>query len=83
MSASAVNAAQTAALKALVGTLLEANEPEFAMDALIALEGVVVGTFLMIVRLGGDEPVLDVFADRLRERLAEARLGRIQAGGRA
>lgn len=83
MSAAVANAAQTAALRALIGTFLEANEPEFAKDALIALEGVVVGTFMMIVKIGGDEPVLDVFVERLRERLAEQRLGPLTGLARA
>jgi hypothetical protein len=50
------------------------NEPG---DLLVFAESFVVGLFLLIVRLGGDEPVLEAFTERVRERLAEQRLGRM------
>lgn len=83
MSVETLNRVQTQTLKTLVGGFLEANEQGMATDLLIALEGVVVGTFLMVVHLGGDEPVLDVFVERLRERLAEARLSKLKTAGEA
>lgn len=83
MSAAAVNEAQTAALKAMFGVLLDENDPGLHKDALIALEGVVIGTFMMVVRLGGDEPVFEVFAERVRERLAETRLSPVAPAGSA
>lgn len=51
-------------------------------DVLILLESVIVGTVLAIVKLGGDEKVLDVVIERVRERLAEIRLGDIEPRGR-
>ena len=51
-------------------------------DVLVLLESVIVGTVLAIVKLGGDEKVLDVVVDRARERLAEIRLGSIETRGR-
>ena len=41
----------------------------------------VTGLFMVIVRLGGDEPVLEVFMEDVRERLANARLGSIKTEG--
>ena len=47
---------------------------------LVFAESMVVGLFLLIVRLGGDEPVLEVFAEGVRQRLAEQRLTNLDAG---
>ena len=52
-------------------------------DLLVFAESIVVGLFLVIVRLGGDEPVLAIFADGVRERLAQQRLGDIPTQGEA
>lgn len=79
--AAAVNAATTAGLRALCVPIIEAGLS--TTDLLIALEGVVVGVFLVNVKLGGDEPVFDVFANGVRERLAEQRLGPLAEAGRA
>ena len=53
------------------------------VDLLIFAETLVVGIFMLIVRLGGDEPVLEVFAEGVRQRLAEQRLGPIEPDGHA
>jgi hypothetical protein len=53
------------------------------VDLLIFAESLIVGIFLLIVKLGGDEPVLDVFAEGVRLRLAEQRLGPLEPPGHA
>lgn len=53
-----------------------------ATETLVVLESVLVGTCLAVVRLGGDEPVLDVVTERARARLAELRLKNIEPKGR-
>jgi len=75
------NRAANEGLRALCRPIIEADLR--GVELMIALESLVVGAFLMNVKLGGDEPVIDVFADRLRERMAEQRLGPILAQGRA
>jgi hypothetical protein len=45
------------------------------MDVLLLLESVVTGVLSVIVKLGGDEPVLDSFMEGVRQRMAEIRLG--------
>lgn len=52
-------------------------------DVLVVLESVIVGVVLMGVKLGGDDKVLDVVIERVRERLAKERLGKIDPAGRA
>ena len=52
-------------------------------DVLILLESVILGVVMMAVKLGGDEKVLDVVIEGARERLAEARLKDLKAGGTA
>lgn len=52
-------------------------------DCLIILETVIVGVCEAVVRLGGDEKVLDVVMDRARQRLAQIRLGGLQTDGTA
>ena len=52
-------------------------------DALVVLESVVVGTCLTLIKLGGDEAILEVMMQRARERMAEARLKDIQPEGTA
>lgn len=52
-------------------------------DVLIVLESVIVGVMLAGVKLGGDTKVLDLVIERVRERLAKARLAPIEPAGRA
>jgi hypothetical protein len=42
-------------------------------DVLVLLESVILGIVLMVVKLGGDEIVLDHVVDAVKRRLAEAR----------
>lgn len=50
-------------------------------DVMILTESVVVGVCLAVVRLGGDEAVLDVVIDGARKRLAEIRLSGLPTRG--
>jgi len=43
-------------------------------EALILMESALVGVSLALIRLGGDNAVLDIIVDRARQRLAEIRL---------
>jgi hypothetical protein len=52
-------------------------------DVLILLESVILGVMLIAVKLGGDEIVLDLIVDRVRERLAEQRLAGLDMKGNA
>lgn len=52
-------------------------------DVLIVLESVILGVVLMAVKLGGDDKVLDLVVERVKERLAEQRLGKIKTAGSA
>lgn len=52
-------------------------------DVLVLLESVVLGVMLVGVRLGGDEKVLDVLMEGVKQRLAEKRLGSIEVSGNA
>lgn len=54
------------------------GEPE---DVLILLESVIVGVSLAVIKLGGDDKVLDVVLERARDRLAELRLGPLPPAG--
>jgi hypothetical protein len=54
-----------------------------ATETLVVMESVLVGTCLALVRLGGDEKVLDVLTDGARNRLAELRLKDVIPEGRA
>lgn len=51
-------------------------------DVLVLLESVTVGVALAIIKLGGDERVLDVVHERAKERLAKLRLTGIEPQGR-
>lgn len=51
-------------------------------DILLITESVVMGVVLAVVKLGGDEKVLDVMIDSVRARLAEARLGDLRPAGK-
>lgn len=51
-------------------------------DVLVLLESVVLGVFLVAVKLGGDEKVLDTLIEGVKARLAEQRLGGIEPAGR-
>ena len=72
LAAEVCNAATGAATKALLYTVKGRGLSN--VDLLIALEGVVASIFLAVVKLGGDEPVLESFVEGVRERLAIARL---------
>jgi len=52
-------------------------------DVLVVLESVIMGVMLVTARIGGDEVVLDAVVARVKERLAEKRLGDIETAGRA
>jgi hypothetical protein len=52
-------------------------------NVLVLLESVVLGVCLFIVKLGGDEIVLDQVIASAKARLAKARLGDIDVAGRA
>lgn len=54
-----------------------------AIDILILLESVTVGVMLVAAKLGGDEIVVDAFTERVKERLAELRLGGLPPEGSA
>lgn len=51
-------------------------------DILVLVESCVMGAYLALVKLGGDEKVLDVMMAGIRRRLAERRLGGIQPAGK-
>lgn len=68
-------------VKQIVKPPLEAGG-EFT-DVLVVLESVILGVMLMGVKLGGDEKVLDVLVERVKERLAEQRLGGLPPAGSA
>lgn len=53
------------------------------IDVLILLESVILGVMLIGVRMGGDEIVLDEVVARVKERLAELRLGDVPPAGNA
>jgi hypothetical protein len=50
-------------------------------DVLILLESVVTGVLSVVVKIGGDNEVLDVFIAGVRQRMAEIRLGNATASG--
>ncbi len=75
------NVVAPAALHALCDPIIAGGGT--GSDVLIALESVVAGAFLMAVNLGGDNIVFDVMVERLRERLAEVRLGALLPAGKA
>ena len=52
-------------------------------DIIDLLELVVSGVFAVTVKVGGDEPVIDIFASRLRERMKEIRLAMVKPAGEA
>lgn len=52
-------------------------------DVMVLFESVVVGVSLAVIKLGGDEAVLDVVLKGARERLAEIRLKPIKPEGSA
>lgn len=66
---------------AIVKPPLEAGGGE--ADILVLLESVILGVCLTIVKLGGDEIVLDAVMERVKGRLAEQRLGGIDTKGSA
>lgn len=52
-------------------------------DVLILTESVILGVILTVVKLGGDEIVLDTVIERVKQRLAENRLKDIDTKGTA
>lgn len=50
-------------------------------DVLVVLESVILGVILVSVKLGGDDKVLDLVMERVKERLAQQRLGKIETVG--
>lgn len=52
-------------------------------DVLVLLESVVTGVLTAVVKLGRDGPVLDLFIEGVRERMAEIRLSNIRPVGRS
>jgi len=50
-------------------------------DVLVLLESVVTGVLELSVKLGGDNAVLDVFAEGVRRRMAELRLADLPTAG--
>lgn len=52
-------------------------------DVLVLTESVLMGVCLFAVKLGGDNKVLDVIVERVRERLAQVRLGSVEPEGQA
>lgn len=72
------NAATLPILRAIIDKV-GANPREL----LVFAATMVAGLFLVIVKLGGDEPVLEVFMDDVKDRLARARLGPIVPKGDA
>ena len=50
---------------------------------MLLLEDVVAGVLLMTVKPEGDDPVLDILIDRVRERLASFRLMNMETEGEA
>ena len=65
----------------IVRPTLEAGGKE--TDVLVLLESVVTGVLLALVKLGGDEKVLDVFTANVRLRMAALRLKDIKTEGKA
>ena len=53
------------------------------IETLIVLESVIAGVCLTLVRLGGDEVVIDALMERVKARVAELRLKDIQTKGSA
>ena len=53
------------------------------IETLIVLESVVAGVCLTIVRLGGDEVVIDALMERVKARVAKLRLKDIKTEGSA
>jgi hypothetical protein len=52
-------------------------------DVLVLLESVVTGVLTAVVKLGRDGPVLDLFIDGVRDRMAKIRLSDIRPAGRS
>jgi len=68
-------------VKAIVKPPLDAGG-QFT-DVLVVLESVILGVILVGVKLGGDDKVLDEVVLHVKERLAKARLRRIEPSGTA
>lgn len=75
------DAASAAGLKAICKPIIEAGGTP--VDLIIVAESVMVGIAMMVIKLGGDEPVLDLIFERAKERLAELRLKDLEVEGRS
>lgn len=75
------NRAAREGLKAMGRILLDAEAKP--VEWMVAAESLVVGLFMMQVKVGGDAPVIEVFADRLRERVADERFRNVKPEGAA
>ena len=65
----------------ILGAALHAGaSPE---EVLVLVESCLMGAYLALVKLGGDDKVLDVMVAGVRQRLAEQRLGKITPDGAA
>lgn len=51
-----------------------------ATEVMVLTESCVMAVYLALVKLGGDEKVLDLMVEGIRQRLAEKRLGGISPG---
>lgn len=70
------------ATKPILQAMVEAVNAD-PVELLILAESLVLGVFLLSVKLGGDEIALDVFTERLRERMAEQRFSALQIVARS
>lgn len=68
-------------VSAIVKTPLESGGK--VTDVMVLLESVIVGVSLAVIRLGGDDKVLDTVMEGAKARLAEIRLGPIKTDGKA
>lgn len=75
------NRAAREGLRVMGRILIDAGaSPE---EWMVAAESLVVGLFMLRVKVGGDHPVIEVFADRLRTRMADERFRNVKPEGAA
>lgn len=75
------NAQAGAIVRAIVQPVIDNNGT--AIDILVLTESVLVGVALFVIKLGGDEAVLDVLLEGAKDRLAEIRLTNLPTEGAA
>lgn len=68
-------------MASIVRPTIEADAP--MEEIMLLLEDVVAGVLLLTVKPEGDNSVLDILIDRVRERLASFRLAVMEAEGEA